>query len=73
MQESTTPLTVNPALCPLCQQANQCAMEVARLTGEPQPPCWCTQARFDAALLARIPAPLQGKACVCARCAAPLP
>jgi Cysteine-rich CWC len=61
---------LDPSLCPLCGNTNQCAMEVERATGQKQPPCWCTTARFDAALLARIPAEKRNLACVCAACAA---
>ena len=70
MKSFTMPpaLPVDSNLCPLCGQTNQCAMEVERSTGVPQPPCWCSQLTFDAALLARIPEPARGKACVCAAC-----
>lgn len=64
------PSAPDAATCPLCSQANQCAMETERVTGIKQPPCWCTQATFTAELLARIPASTRGKACVCAACAA---
>lgn len=60
---------VNPGLCPLCGQANQCAMEVERETGVKQPPCWCTEVSFDAALLARIPEQARDNTCICAACA----
>jgi hypothetical protein len=55
--------------CPICGAPNRCAMELARETGEPQPPCWCTQVDFDAALLDSVPLALRGAACICARCA----
>ncbi len=55
--------------CPLCGEANRCAMERERETGQPQPPCWCTQADFSPALLASLPAASRGIACICARCA----
>jgi hypothetical protein len=55
--------------CPLCGQANRCAMEVERTTGQKQPPCWCTQVDFSADLLARVPADRQRLACICADCA----
>ncbi|TSE35624.1 cysteine-rich CWC family protein [Tepidimonas charontis] len=61
---------VDPALCPLCGGPNDCALERQRRTGAGQPPCWCTQVRFAPAVLARVPAPARGRACVCARCAA---
>lgn len=63
------PSAPDAAACPLCGQANQCAMDAERATGVKQPPCWCTQATFTAELLARIPAPARGKACVCEACA----
>ncbi|HSC64035.1 MAG TPA: cysteine-rich CWC family protein [Caldimonas sp.] len=53
--------------CPLCGGANACApARSARF----DTPCWCEGATFPAELLARIPAPLRGVACVCAACAA---
>lgn len=60
---------VNPGLCPLCGQVNQCAMEVERATGVKQPPCWCTEASFDAVLLSSLPAQARDIACICAACA----
>ncbi len=60
---------VDPCRCPLCGQANACANEVARATGQPQPPCWCTKASFPPGLLARVPADARRKACICAGCA----
>ncbi|WP_332826737.1 cysteine-rich CWC family protein [Ramlibacter sp.] len=59
----------DPVLCPLCGQPNRCAMEVQRATGAAQPPCWCTQVKFPADLLARVPAQAQRIACICAACA----
>ena len=59
----------DPALCPLCGKPNQCAMEVERETGVKQPPCWCTQVAFDAALLSSVPKEARGTACICAACA----
>jgi len=47
-------------------------MEVERITGEKQPPCWCTQADFSAQLLERIPTEARGRACVCSACARPI-
>ena len=59
----------DPARCPLCGGANACAMERQRQTGQPQPPCWCTQVDFGADLLARIPDEARRKACICRACA----
>ena len=61
---------LNPEVCPLCGQGNQCAMETERATGQKQPPCWCTQATFSAELLASAPTHSRGQACICAACAA---
>jgi hypothetical protein len=63
------PTPVDPSRCPLCGLANRCAMEVAHSTGAPAQPCWCTQVDFSAGLLARVPAPAQRLACICAACA----
>ncbi|NKE66982.1 cysteine-rich CWC family protein [Ramlibacter sp. RBP-2] len=60
----------DPTRCPICGQPNRCAMEVERETGLKQDACWCTQVDFGAALLAQVPAPAQGQACICAACAA---
>ncbi|MDH4376197.1 MAG: cysteine-rich CWC family protein [Ramlibacter sp.] len=68
--QGTLPATVDPTRCPLCGGPNTCAMETARATGQPQPPCWCTQVDFSAELLARVPPEAQRRACICARCAA---
>lgn len=62
-------LPLDPSQCPLCGKQNLCAMEVARATGQDQPPCWCTTVHFEAALLARIPPDKRRLACVCAACA----
>lgn len=44
-------------------------MEVERETGVPQGPCWCLRANFSPELLASVPAPARGQACICAACA----
>lgn len=64
-----SPATPDPGRCPLCGQANLCAMEVERATGQPQPPCWCTQVDFNRAALDRIPQEARRKACICRACA----
>jgi hypothetical protein len=58
-----------PERCPLCGQPNQCAMELERITGQKQPPCWCTQVDFSTDLLARVPQEAKNRACICAACA----
>jgi hypothetical protein len=61
--------TAAASACPLCGQANACAMEAERRTGIAQPPCWCLSAAFDARALERIPEASRGVACICERCA----
>lgn len=63
-----TPDTAN--ICPLCGGVNQCAMEIERESGVKQAaPCWCTEVKFDADLLARVPPEKRNLACICAACA----
>ena len=50
--------------CPLCGGPNDCAP--ARC-GSLDVDCWCRGARFDAALLARVPAAERHRACICPR------
>jgi hypothetical protein len=63
-----TPIS-DPTRCPLCGKPNRCAMEVERETGVKQSPCWCTEVKFEAALLASLPQQARGTACICAACA----
>ncbi|WP_334135939.1 cysteine-rich CWC family protein [Tepidimonas sp.] len=72
-EPAPAPPAVDPGRCPLCGGANGCAMEHQRRSGVEQPPCWCTGVRFTAELLARVPAPARGQACVCERCATQRP
>jgi hypothetical protein len=58
--------------CPLCGALNQCVMAAGK-AGPGDPPCWCTKARIDRALLAQIPTAALNKACLCPACAASLP
>lgn len=53
--------------CPLCGGPNDCA---AARRGSFSTPCWCREATFSAELLAQVPPALQGRACICAQCAA---
>ena len=64
------PAPADPRLCPLCGQANQCAMEIEKQTGVQQGACWCSSASFSAELLGQIPDALRNQACVCEVCAA---
>ena len=44
-------------------------MEVEHSTGVKQPPCWCTQVKFEQATLERIPPQARRLACICRACA----
>lgn len=62
-------LNIDQSLCPMCNGQNLCATEIAKATGEPEQPCWCREVKFTDALLAQVPAEVQGLACVCRNCA----
>ncbi|MBK6869009.1 MAG: cysteine-rich CWC family protein [Burkholderiales bacterium] len=62
---------IDPTCCPLCGQPNRCAMERQRASGEPQPPCWCTEVDFSSTLLDQVPPTARRQACVCRACAEP--
>ena len=61
--------TIDPILCPICQQPNVCAMEKAKATGTKPERCWCMDAVFTPAVMDQVPAAAKGKACICAKCA----
>lgn len=64
-----SPTVTDPTRCPLCGQPNGCAVEAERASGQPQPPCWCTQVAFAPALLAQVPPAARRQACICRACA----
>lgn len=66
MHPSPPPQPLPAHSCPLCGGPNGCA---AAAQGTFDTPCWCTQARFSAELLARVPPADRGRACICSRCA----
>lgn len=51
--------------CPICGDPNDCAIVAGR---DPES-CWCMSATMSSRALAAIPDELQGKVCICARCA----
>lgn len=57
-------MNVDSSHCPLCGQANQCAIAA----GQPAESCWCMQADLSRQVLARIPEAQRGKACICPAC-----
>jgi Cysteine-rich CWC len=63
------PSALNQSLCPLCGNANQCAMEIEKTTGVKQAVCWCVGMDFSADLLGQLPPESQASACICATCA----
>ena len=67
---SPLPTHIDACACPLCGKPNQCAMEVAKQTGEPVATCWCVHVTFSPELIARVPTAAQRKACICNACAA---
>ncbi|SEL86431.1 Cysteine-rich CWC [Colwellia chukchiensis] len=48
-------------LCPLCQQANHCAVNA-------NTPCWCVNHEVKPALLAQVPSAMANKVCICQQC-----
>jgi hypothetical protein len=66
-----SPEPADRAKCPLCGQANGCAMEAPGGRTGAQPPCWCTTVDFSAELLEQLPPQARGRACICRACAQP--
>ena len=60
--------TVDPLLCPLCQQKNHCG-NLGAVDAEKA--CWCNNPdiQFPTALLKKVPQDKKGKACICKSCA----
>jgi hypothetical protein len=56
-------MTVDPARCPLCGEANDCQIAAGRAT------CWCFDSPVPPDVLACVPPEAQGVACVCQTCA----
>ena len=69
----SSPVTKNQpldtSLCPLCGQANQCAISA----GLPPESCWCMQTTVSQQALARLPSKARGKRCICPACAQDIP
>ena len=51
-------------VCPLCGQANQCMSEAPNISD-----CWCFGVTISKQILARVPAELVDKGCLCPGCA----
>ncbi|MFN9473599.1 cysteine-rich CWC family protein [Acidovorax sp.] len=65
----TAPPTSSALQCPLCGQANQCAMAA----GQAPETCWCMATPVAPEALAQIPVEARGKVCICPLCAQPRP
>ncbi|SFB10419.1 Cysteine-rich CWC [Cohnella sp. OV330] len=53
------------ARCPLCDGPNGCAIEAGREAES----CWCMRTAIGEDVLASVPTPLRGVACICQKCA----
>ncbi|HMP82864.1 MAG TPA: cysteine-rich CWC family protein [Verrucomicrobiota bacterium] len=56
---------VGAAACPLCGRPNDCRLCT---TAAYKGPCWCESVSIPEELLARVPAELRNKACICREC-----
>ncbi|MCX8157797.1 MAG: cysteine-rich CWC family protein [Verrucomicrobiae bacterium] len=59
------PGVIDPGACPLCGQPNDCVVAAG---GEVGDPCWCWGVRAAPEALARVPAALRQKVCLCRAC-----
>ncbi|WP_114325798.1 cysteine-rich CWC family protein [Candidatus Colwellia aromaticivorans] len=59
---------INPSLCPLCNQKNNCGNVSACDSSQG---CWCSDQaiQFPESLLDKIPSTAKNKACICKACA----
>ncbi len=62
----SSPLFINPSLCPLCSGPNVCRL-CAPVGGKDL--CWCVDVAMPEALLARVPENSRHRACICRSCA----
>ena len=56
---------VDPELCPLCGEPNQCLLAAGAHSNQE---CWCFHVRFPASLLERVPEEARHRACICQQC-----
>ena len=63
---AATPRPLAAPQCPVCGQTNACAVAAS---GRFETACWCRDVTIGAAALARVPAALRGRACICSACA----
>jgi len=65
MTMSASSPNVDPARCPLCSGANQCAMAA----NPDATHCWCFDVTIATEALERVPVEARGVACICLDCA----
>ncbi|WP_201356374.1 cysteine-rich CWC family protein [Amphritea japonica] len=63
---NTTPNTIDPNLCPICQQDNRCG-NIASCGADES--CWCSEITFPEGVLNQVPDEAKGMACICKSCA----
>ncbi|WCJ59095.1 cysteine-rich CWC family protein [Fontisphaera persica] len=56
---------IDQGICPLCGRPNHCVVAAGGMIGDP---CWCWGVRAAPEALARIPAALRQKVCLCREC-----
>ncbi|MCS3466532.1 hypothetical protein M2401_000242 [Pseudomonas sp. JUb42] len=66
MSTQTSPPSKTPQNCPVCGFSNSCILADPRTVAQP---CWCFSVSIEPERLARLPADLRDKACLCPRCA----
>jgi len=59
-------ININPARCPICNQANHCAMLEPNQPSAEQ--CWCHSALFSSDILKQLNSSAINKACICQNC-----
>ncbi|MCR9245351.1 MAG: cysteine-rich CWC family protein [bacterium] len=59
----------DPTRCPLCDQPNACRLACGSSSTPAGGECWCASVEIAPNVLAKIPEPARGLACICADCA----
>ncbi|WP_372599407.1 cysteine-rich CWC family protein [Amphritea sp.] len=65
---NTHPDSIDPAVCPLCKQSNQCG-NISSCGSDT--PCWCSspEITFTESVLNQLSDDARGTACICKSCA----
>ena len=59
-------LTIDPTICPLCDQPNQCGKEDPRYKIDGR--CWCVTEIIPRDIFKLVPADKLYKTCICKKC-----